>query len=66
MVQQLIDEEYAAIGVTPTYSTLEIAQISLALFSGLGVDRLVDPLAVTEQTLDTTLSLLFDALLGGP
>jgi AcrR family transcriptional regulator len=66
VVQQLIDEEYAAIGVTPTYSTLEIAQISLALFSGLGVDRLVDPLAVTEQTLDTTLSLLFDALLGGP
>jgi AcrR family transcriptional regulator len=66
VVQQLIDEEYAAIGVSPRYSTLEIAQISLALFGGLGVDRLVDPLAVTEQTLDTTLSLLFDALLGGP
>jgi AcrR family transcriptional regulator len=66
MVQQLIDEEYATIGVSPKYSTLDIAQISLAVFSGLGLDRLVDPLAVTEQTLDTTLSLLFDALLGGP
>ena len=62
MVQQLIDEEYATIGVHPKYPTRELTEISLALFGGLGLDRLVDPLAVTQETLDTTLSLLYETL----
>jgi AcrR family transcriptional regulator len=66
MVRQLIDEEYATIGVRPKYSTREIAEISLALFGGFGIDRLVDPLAVTEATLDTTLTLLYEALRDEP
>jgi AcrR family transcriptional regulator len=66
MVQQLIDEEYATIGVRPKYSTRELTEISLALFGGLGLDRLVDPLAVTEETLDTTLTLLYEALRDEP
>jgi AcrR family transcriptional regulator len=64
MVQRLIDEEYAALDIRPRYPTRDLAEIVLALFGGLGVDRLVDPLSVTEATLDTTLSLLYDALLG--
>ena len=64
LVRQLIDEEYATLGAPPAYDTEHLAEISLALFGGLGVDRLVDPTAVTETTLDTALSLLYDALVG--
>jgi AcrR family transcriptional regulator len=65
LVRKLIDEEYASIGMAPRYATEDVAEISLALFGGLGLDRLVDPSAVTEGTLDTTLALLYDALLDG-
>jgi AcrR family transcriptional regulator len=61
-VQDLIEHEYAIIGASPTYPTGDLAEISLALFNGLGIHRLVDPSGVTEQTLDTTLSFLYDAM----
>jgi AcrR family transcriptional regulator len=61
-VQALIEHEYAAIGGTPKYPTAELAEISLALFSGLGIDRLIDPSAITEQTFDTILTLLYDSI----
>jgi AcrR family transcriptional regulator len=61
-VQGLIEDEYASLGMRPPYPTRELAEISLALFSGLAIDRLVDPHAVTEQTLDTTLSFLYASL----
>ena len=64
LVRQLIEEEYATLGAPPAYDTEHLAEISLALFGGLGVDRLVDPSAVTEATLDTALTLLYDALVG--
>jgi hypothetical protein len=34
----------------------------LALFNGLGIDRLVDPGSVTDETLDTVLQYLYDSL----
>ena len=61
-VQQLIEDEYARVGVSPSYPTSDLAEISLALFNGLGIDRLVNPSAVTEQMLDTTLAFLYDAM----
>ena len=61
-VRALIEHEYAAIGVSPRYPVPDLAEISLALFSGLGIDRLVDPSAVTDETLDTTLSFLYDSM----
>jgi AcrR family transcriptional regulator len=61
-VQQLIEDEYATVGVSPSYPTSDLAEISLALFNGLGIDRLVNPSAVTEQMLDTTLAFLYDAM----
>ena len=61
-VQALIEHEYEAVGVTPNYPTADLAEIGLALFNGLGIDRLVDPSAVTDHLLDTTLSFLFDAM----
>jgi len=61
-VQELIDDGHAAAGATPKYPTRELAEISLALFTGLAIDRLVDPTAITEQTFDTTLALLYDSM----
>jgi AcrR family transcriptional regulator len=61
-VQKLIESEYAAIGASPNYPTHHLAEISLALFNGLGIDRLVNPSAVTDEMLDTTLTFLYDAM----
>ncbi|MDP9334581.1 MAG: TetR/AcrR family transcriptional regulator [Actinomycetota bacterium] len=61
-VQALIEHEYEVRGVTPNYPTADLAEIGMALFNGLGIDRLVDQSAVTDQMLDTTLSFLFDAM----
>ena len=61
-VQALIEHEYEVLGVAPNYPTADLAEIGMALFNGLGIDRLVDPSAVTDQMLDTTLSFLFDAM----
>jgi hypothetical protein len=61
-VELLIEHEYATIGVSPSYPVRDLAEISLALFSGLGIDRLITPAAVTDETLDTTLSFLYDAM----
>jgi len=61
-VQQIIEDEYAAVGVSPSYPTKDLAEISLALFNGLGMDRLVNPSAVTDDMLDTTLTFLYDAM----
>jgi AcrR family transcriptional regulator len=61
-VQQLIEHEYATLGASPNYPTRDLAAISLALFNGFGIDRIVDPSAVTDQTLDTTLSFLYESL----
>jgi AcrR family transcriptional regulator len=65
MVQELIDAEYAALDLAPKYASADIAAMSLALFGGFGLDRLVDPRAVSSETLDTTLTLLFEVLVDG-
>jgi AcrR family transcriptional regulator len=62
MVQALIDAEYAALEIEPKYASADVAAMSLALFGGFGLDRLVDPRAVSSETLDTTLTLLFEVL----
>ncbi len=61
-VQELIEHEYAIIGASPSYPTSALAEISLALFNGLGIDRLVNPTGVTDEMLDTTLSFLYDSM----
>jgi AcrR family transcriptional regulator len=63
MVRSLVEAEYAALGTAPKYAPADIAAMSLALFGGFGLDRLVDPLAVSTDTLDATLGILFDALI---
>ncbi|MGH9230468.1 MAG: TetR/AcrR family transcriptional regulator [Acidimicrobiales bacterium] len=62
LVQQLIEQEHAVHGVTPRYPTRQLAEISLAVFEGLSVHRLLDPHAVTDETLAATLSVLYDLM----
>ncbi len=61
-VRQLIEHEYATVGANPKYPTRDLAEISLALFNGIGIDRLANPSAVTDEMLDTTLTFLYDAM----
>ena len=61
-VAAMIDAEYGNVGNRPKYPTAHIAEISLALFNGLGIDRMVDPASVTDETLDTVLTYLYESL----
>jgi AcrR family transcriptional regulator len=61
-VVQLIEDELRAVGGTARYPLADQAEISLALFGGLAMARLVDPRAVDEGTLDTVLAMLYEAL----
>jgi AcrR family transcriptional regulator len=61
-VRRLIEHEYGVVGGSPKYPTHDLAESSLALFNGLGIDRLANPTAVTDEMLDTTLSFLYDAM----
>jgi hypothetical protein len=61
-VQALIEHEYEVLGARPKYPTEDLAEIGMALFNGLGIDRLVDPSAVSDRMVDTTLQFLFDAM----
>jgi AcrR family transcriptional regulator len=67
-VQRLIEAEYARLGVPPTMPTESLAVLSLALFEGLAMLRLVDPSAVTDETLDQALELMYAVTYpeGGP
>jgi AcrR family transcriptional regulator len=64
-VQQMIETEYAATGAESPYPARDLAEISLALFNGFGIDRLINPDTVTHETLDTTLAVFY-AMGGGP
>lgn len=57
LVGQLYQEQEVA-GSTPRYPIRELAEVSLALFNGLAIDRLVDPDSVSDETLDTAFTLL--------
>jgi AcrR family transcriptional regulator len=67
MTQQFIENEYAARGVSLPYPIAELAKVSLAIFSGLGIDSLIDPDSVTDTTIQTALSVLYAAMdVNGP
>jgi AcrR family transcriptional regulator len=65
LVQRLIEQQHAARGATARYPARQLAEISLAVFEGLSIHRLLDPDSVTDETLGTTLSAFFD-LMGVP
>ena len=61
-VKALMEREYSNVGAAAEHSTRELAEISLALFNGLGMARLIDPEAVTNETLDVALELLYESM----
>lgn len=61
-IQALIEQEFANSGVTPIYPTAALAEISRALFNGLWMARLVDPDAINDVTIDTTLAMLYETM----
>ena len=65
LIQRLIEQQHAARGATARYPARQMAEISLAVFEGLSIHRLLDPDSVTDETLDITLSAFFD-LMGVP
>ena len=62
LIEDLIKAEYAAAGPPPRYPTSDLAIISTAIFNGFGIEHLVDPAIVTDQTLETLLLFLYDAM----
>jgi AcrR family transcriptional regulator len=62
LVTEMVETEYTAVGTTSKYPTAHPAETSLALFSGLGIDRMVDPTSVTNDLLDTVLTYLYDSM----
>jgi AcrR family transcriptional regulator len=61
-VEQLLTEEYDAADKPPGYPPADLAMISVALFDGLGVYRLIDPSLTSDQTLTAALQFLSDAI----
>lgn len=61
-VVQMMEAEHAAVGSRPRYPTEHLAEISLALFSGLGIDQIIDPSSVTDATIDTVLAYLYSSM----
>jgi AcrR family transcriptional regulator len=61
-VTNMVETEYAAVGAVPKYPAAHLAEISLALFEGLGHHRMVDATSVTDETLDTVLKFLYDSM----
>ena len=62
LVKEMVEVEYTSVGTTAKYPTAHLAEISLALFNGLGMDRMIDPDAVTDEFLDTVLTFLYDSM----
>lgn len=58
--EHFIRSEYAARGEDFPYAIREYAQVMRAVFIGLQVERLADPEAVTDATMDTALDLLYE------
>jgi AcrR family transcriptional regulator len=61
-VASMVETEYATVGAVPKYPPAHLAEISLALFEGLGHHRLIDPTSVTDETIDTVLDFLYDSM----
>jgi AcrR family transcriptional regulator len=61
-VEELLTEEYDAADTPPGYPPADLAIISVALFDGLGVYRLIDPSLTSDQTLTAALQFLSDAI----
>jgi AcrR family transcriptional regulator len=60
-VERMVEQGWAALGATPTVSASAVAMISLAIFNGLDLERLVDPDGVPESITEDVLEFLVGA-----
>jgi AcrR family transcriptional regulator len=60
--QEMIAGEYAAGPGEPRYPPAHLAAITLAIFSGLAIARLVDSESVTDEVLDTVVTFIYDSM----
>jgi AcrR family transcriptional regulator len=62
LIESLIEREQGNIPAEPPHPTRALAEFSRAVFNGLMITRLVDPDAVTEETIGTTLEMLYESM----
>jgi AcrR family transcriptional regulator len=60
-VVRMVEQAWVALDAKPTLSAYTLATISLALFNGLDLERLVDPDGVPETITDDVLTFLVGA-----
>jgi AcrR family transcriptional regulator len=60
--RELIEREYAVREAAPEFPPEAMSTCALALFGGLSVTRLIDAKAVTAETVDVALALLYKAM----
>ncbi|HYZ98402.1 MAG TPA: TetR/AcrR family transcriptional regulator [Acidimicrobiales bacterium] len=62
LVQELVEHDHAIQGGSARYPTGHLAEIAMAVFDGLAIHRLLDPSSVSEEILETTLSVLYGVM----
>ena len=58
----MLEAVYAGIGATPNHPMPVLARVSMALFEGLALGRLVDPASYTQDTFTDALLFLYDTI----
>jgi AcrR family transcriptional regulator len=58
----MLDDVYASVGGTPEWPVPMLAKISMSLFEGLALGRLIDPEEYTQETITDALTFLYDTI----
>ena len=58
----MLEEVYGSVGGSPEWPVPMLARISMSLFDGLAVGRLVDPDAYSQETMTQALQFLYDTI----
>ena len=61
-IQSMIEREHGLVAGAPPPALRVFAEFSRAVFSGLSLTRLVDPDAVTKETVDAILDMLYQSM----
>ncbi|MCU1468633.1 MAG: TetR family transcriptional regulator [Actinomycetia bacterium] len=62
VIESLIAREHGLVRGAPPHAVRALAEFSRSVFSGLGLTRLVDPDAVTTETIEVTLDMLYASM----
>ena len=62
IIESLIAREHGLVRGAPPHAVRALAEFSRSVFNGLGLTRLVDPDAVTAETMEVTLDMLYASM----